>query len=137
MKISMDLKNCYGIKALHHEFDFTSGNASLVYAPNGSMKTSLARVFKDVSLSEQPKDVIFPHRPTQCSVSNDSGIPLDQEHIFVVNPYEEGFSSTRIATLLVNEELKHKYESIHISIDEAKTKLFLLQRSRLWTRFEG
>jgi hypothetical protein len=125
MKISVDLQNCYGIKALKHEFDFATGNAFLVYAPNGAMKTSLAKVFTDVSLAQKPKDAIFPQRPTQCSVTNDSGMPMDQEHIFVVNPYEdeEGFSSTRIATLLVNEELKHKYESIHASIDKAKTAL--------------
>ncbi len=124
MKISVDLKNCYGIKALQTDFDFSAGNAFLIYAPNGAMKTSLAKVFTDISKAESPKDVIFPHRTTACSVTNDSGMPLDQEHIFVVNPYEEGFSSTRIATLLVNEDLKREYESIHASIETAKTVLF-------------
>ena len=49
MKMTVDLKNCYGIKALYHEFDFNTGNAFLIYAPNGSMKTSLARVFNDIN----------------------------------------------------------------------------------------
>ena len=124
MKISVDLKNCYGIKALRHDFDFGTGNAFLVYAPNGAMKTSLAKVFTDISKAESPKDVIFPLRTTACSITNDSGFPLDQEHVFVVNPYEERYSSERIATLLVNEELKREYESIRASIETAKTILF-------------
>lgn len=124
MKISVDLKNCYGIKALQSDFDFGTGNAFLIYAPNGAMKTSLAKVFTDISKAELPKDVIFPHRATACSITNDSGLSLDQEHVFVVNPYEESYSSERIATLLVNEELKREYESIHASIETAKTVLF-------------
>ena len=88
------------------------------------MKTSLAKVFTDISKAESPKDVIFPHRTTACSITNDSGLSLDQEHVFVVNPYEERYSSERIATLLVNEELKREYESIHASIETAKTVLF-------------
>ena len=124
MKISVDLKNCYGIKALRHEFDFGTGNAFLVYAPNGAMKTSLAKVFTDISQAEDPKDAIFPHRTTTCTITNDSGLSLDQEHVFVVDPYEEGYSSERIATLLVNDELKREYESLHASIETAKMALF-------------
>ena len=52
MKISVDLKYCYGIKALQSDFDFGTGNAFLVYAPNGAMKTSLAKVFTDISKEE-------------------------------------------------------------------------------------
>ncbi len=124
MKISVDLRNCYGIKALRHEFDFSTGNAFLIYAPNGAMKTSLAKVFTDISQAEDPKDAISPHRTTACSITNDSGLSLDQEHIFVVDPYEESYSSGRIATLLVNDELKREYESIHALIEKAKTDLF-------------
>jgi len=124
MKISVDLKNCYGIKALRHDFDFGTGNAFLIYAPNGAMKTSLAKVFRDISQSETPKDAIFPQRPTSCSITDVSGLCLDPEHIFVINPYEEDFSSGRISTLLVNESLKHEYESIHASIERERVALF-------------
>lgn len=124
MKLIIDLKYCYGIKALQHEFDFSTGRAFLIYAPNGSMKTSLAKVFRDISEGKKPTDVIFPHRPSYYSVTNNSNMPLDQEHLFVVNPYEEEFSSQKIATLLVNAELKRKYEAIHAAIDKSKVELF-------------
>ncbi|MFC2071234.1 hypothetical protein ACFLUU_00740 [Chloroflexota bacterium] len=124
MKISLDLKNCYGIKTLRHEFDFGTGNAFLVYAPNGAMKTSLAKVFTDISQAAHPKDAIFPHRTTTCTITNDADLSLDQEHVFVVDPYEEGYSSERISTLLVNNELKRDYESLYASIETAKKALF-------------
>ena len=124
MKISVDLKNCYGIKALQYDFDFSKGNAFLIYAPNGAMKTSLARVITDISQGEDPKDEIFPHRNTTWTITNDSGISMGQDYIFVVDPYKVDYSSERIATLLVNDELKREYESIHSTIEKAKAALF-------------
>ncbi len=123
MIIAVDLKNCYGIKSLQHRFDFSEARAIIIYAPNGAMKTSLAKVFTDLSTNRSPSDVIFPSRPTQCSVTADPALPLDTDHVFVVDPYEEGFASNRMATLLVNEELKRKYQAIHASIDKAKADL--------------
>jgi hypothetical protein len=88
MKISIDLENCYGIKSLKHEFDFTNCNTFLIYASNGAMKTSLAKVFDDLSKSETPSDKIYPNRTTTCNVSDDNGIPLNPLHIFVTFNYD-------------------------------------------------
>ena len=39
-KIKVQMENCYGIGKLEHEFEFTSDCPySVVYAPNGTMKT--------------------------------------------------------------------------------------------------
>ncbi len=123
-QISVELKNCYGIKDLEHKFDSAGGNAFLIYAPNGSMKSSLARVFRDISEGGKPRDAIFLERETSCSVTVDSGGSLNPDDIFVVDPYrEEGFSSTRVATLLADESLKQKYEFIHTSIEKAMMAL--------------
>ncbi len=125
MKLSVNLENCYGIKKLQHTFDFNNGNAFLIYAQNGSMKTSFAKVFKDISQSVSSQDILFPNRPTTCTIIDDAGSKLESEHIFVVNPYEEDFTSERIATLLVNKDLKREYELVHASIESAKMALFL------------
>ena len=106
MKISVDLKNCYGIKALHHDFDFSTGNAFLLYAPNGAMKTSLAKVFKDISQSKEPIDAVYPQRKSECAIVDGTGNCLNPLQIFVVDSYDDKFQSERIATLLVNEELR-------------------------------
>lgn len=42
--IEVSLKNCYGINSLDHEFQTSKGRTFIVYASNGAMKTSLARV---------------------------------------------------------------------------------------------
>ena len=34
-KILVDLQNCYGIKSLKAEFDFSKSRAVAIYAPNG------------------------------------------------------------------------------------------------------
>ena len=45
-KIKIEWKNCYGIKELNHEFKFSTGKQiHLIYAPNGSMKTSFAKPY--------------------------------------------------------------------------------------------
>lgn len=41
VNIHIDLKNCYGIGAMQSDIKFGKGkNACIIYAPNGTMKTS-------------------------------------------------------------------------------------------------
>ncbi len=123
MNISVDLKNCYGIKSLQYDFNFSTGNTFLLYAPNGAMKTSLAKVFKDISQSKEPQDSVYPHRKTECNILDETLSCLNPLHIFVVDSYDDTYRSDRIATLLVNEELRKKYESIYKSIESSKVAL--------------
>lgn len=51
-RVKIDLKNCYGIKELRTELDFTKTPAYAIYAPNGVMKSSLAQTFKDAANGE-------------------------------------------------------------------------------------
>jgi hypothetical protein len=39
-QLKIELENCYGIKKMQFQFDFSSGRAYAIYAPNGSMKSS-------------------------------------------------------------------------------------------------
>ena len=58
-KLIVDLENCYGIKKLKTEFDFSKREAYAIYAPNGSMKSCLAQTFKDVADGVASRDRIF------------------------------------------------------------------------------
>lgn len=53
--VKVDLKNCYGIKSFQREFDFTKTRAYALYAPNGVMKSSLARTFQDAA-AQKPSE---------------------------------------------------------------------------------
>ena len=118
-KLHINLEYCYGIKKLQTDFDFeTNGNVFTVYAPNGVMKTSLANTFRDVSKGVVSTDRIWQSNETKRVIEDENGNKLTPESIFVIEPYNEGYRSDRISTLLANDALKKRYEEIHKKIDE-------------------
>ena len=118
-KLTIDLEHCYGIKKLQTEFDFEShGDVFTVYAPNGVMKTSLANTFRDVSNGDPSTDRIWKINKTKRVIQDENCDELAPDSIFVIEPYNEGYRSDRISTLLVNEDLRKRYEDIHKEIDE-------------------
>lgn len=66
MKVNLELTNCYGINQLTKEINLTKSDTNngvnSLYAPNGTLKTSLAKVFKDIESGNESKDLIFPDR---------------------------------------------------------------------------
>ncbi len=118
-KLKLDLEHCYGIKKLEAEFDFAAnGNIFTIYAPNGVMKTSLANTFRDVSKETATSDRIWKENQTQRIIHDENGSDLAPESVFVIEPYNAGYRSDRISKLLVNDELRKRYEEIHKEINE-------------------
>jgi len=116
--VAVEMTNCYGIRQLSHIFDGAEGRAFLVYAPNGSMKTSFARALADLSQGEQPKDAIFPHRETVCAVKNGDGKEWDAAHILVVEPYDAAFSSEKTSALMADKKMRVEYERLTSEIND-------------------
>ena len=124
-KLTIKLENCYGIKKLETEFDFSKHPAYAIYAPNGSMKSSLAKTFEDVAKATVSKDRIFPTRTCSREITDENGVDLPKESVFVIQPYDATFGHTeKTSTLLVNSELRKEYEELHLEIDNSK-KMFL------------
>src|SRR3990172_12033319 len=88
-KLKLDLTNCYGIKKLQTEFDFSQQKAYAIYAPNGAMKSSLAQTFKDVADATASKDRIFPARVCNRKITDENGVDLPKESVYVIRPYED------------------------------------------------
>ena len=132
-KLKINLENCYGVKDLKYCFDFSNKNSYIIYSPNGTMKTSFAKSFKDFSFGNMPKDLIFPDKTTLFDIQNESEEIIKPEEIFVIEPYNSGYESDKMSTLLVNKELKKEYDQIHINIDKKKDFLIkeLKQLSKL------
>src|SRR5271163_4860383 len=102
-KLHIDLINCYGIKKLEADFDFTQHKVFAVYAPNGVMKSSLAHTFKDLADGTASKDVIFPTRVSSRTIVDETGSEIPKDHVLVVAPYDEVFGHTeKTSTLLVD-----------------------------------
>lgn len=126
MKLKLSLENCYGINQLNKEFDFTKSTSNdgvnSLYAPNGTLKTSLAKTFIDVINEEETKDLIFPERVTKRDITIDD-VAVIPEQIMVIESYNESYSSKQISTLLVNNTLKQQYDTALTEVDEKRTAL--------------
>ena len=119
--LTLKLENCYGIKKLDETLEFSNAKAIAIYAPNGSMKTSLAQTFQDIAAGADSKDRIFPARVCARVVRDENGADLPKDSVLVVRPYEETLGhTTKTSTLLVNASLRKEYEDLHAEIDAAK-----------------
>lgn len=120
-KICITMENCFGIKSLKKEFDFTNPDkkAYVIYASNGTMKTSFAKTIKNYSEGKEPAEEIF-GRSSKCTITKSTGAYLPQNELFVIQSYDEGFQSKKVSNLLVNEELQTKYSNILQDIEEKK-----------------
>ena len=120
--LKVELENCYGIKKLVTQFDFSQQKAYAIYAPNGAMKSSLAQTFQDVADAQASKDRIFSVRVSVRKISDENGVELPKESIYVIRPYEdEDIGHTeKTSTLLVDSKLRKEYEELHKDIDKSK-----------------
>ncbi len=125
-KLKVHIENCYGIGKMNAEFDFSKKSANLIYASNGTMKSSFAKTFRDLN----PQDEIYQDRISSKNITYDDK-PIESENVFVIESYDESFmSEIGISTLLVNDELKFEYDEILKSIKEKASKLLsLLQKT--------
>lgn len=122
-KINVNLENCYGIKKLDFCFDFSKNRTYTIYAPNGFMKTSFAKTFMDFSKKRETKDLIFPNRVSKRIITDENSTPISPEQVFVIEPYNEGYNSEKVSTLLVNKDLKKRYDEILSTIENHKEQL--------------
>lgn len=134
-RVSIDLKHCYGIKALKRDFDFTKTRAYAIYAPNGVMKSSLAQTFADAANGEDSHDRIFTGRKTFRKIIDETGKDVEGERVLVVLPYDAEFGPTeQTSTLLVDAKLRKEYEQLHIDIEDAKAALLKSIRQQASSR---
>lgn len=134
-KMNVALKNCHGIRELDAAFSFEKGNAVAVYAPNGTMKTSFARTFKDLAGGQGTADHMFPTRETERSVTDENGDDLDPSDVVVVLSYDEELGPTEsTSTLLVNPELRKEYEGLQVDLLDARDELVAALKTQSGTK---
>lgn len=125
-KLNVKLENCYGIKTLNHEFNFSKCHTFVIYSPNGVMKTSFANTFKDLANVNKPCDRIDDTLiPIYKIITSDQNVQIQPETICVIEPYnEKAFDSEgKVLTLLANEEVRKEYLDIYSELDKEKQSL--------------
>ena len=129
--IKINWKNCFGIKQLEHEFKFENSKPiHLLYAPNGSMKTSFAKTMKFLSgqSKEKPCDKLRPHEESKFEVFVDTNV-ISKDSIFVVNGDDDIDSSASFVNFLASSELKSKYDEIYKKLTKEKDALMTKLKS--------
>ncbi len=129
MKLSIKLENCFGITKLNHEFDFNGNkNSILIYAPNGTMKSSFAKTMLYISKQnlpsakqpQKPCDLLDDTKSATYEVKFDN-VDIPAENIYVMNGDEEiKDSSEKISTMLASSDLKQEYDNIYQSLENEK-----------------
>lgn len=118
-------KNCYGLEDFTlEEIKFDAQNSkAIIYAPNGVMKSSFSKVLDDISRKKKTVDRIFTERKSSYTVEYYSATYSDakklkkneQPNIYVINSFDEKFEaySDSVATILADDEIRKKYDTIH------------------------
>lgn len=122
-RLTLDLENCYGIKKLEANLDFSRTGAIAIYAPNGAMKTSLAETFRDIAQSQPTRDRIFVERVTKREVKDEGGNDLLPASLVVLKSLEQVLPNDGVSTLLVSSDLRSQYESLLAEVGAAKARL--------------
>lgn len=134
-KLSIELKNCHGIRELNASFKFKDGRSVAVYAPNGTMKTSFARTFADFAGGIETQDRMFPERESVRSMTNQHGDEVDPGDVVVVLSYDEELGPTEsTSTLLVNPVLRKEYEALQQELLEARDELVVALKEQSGTK---
>lgn len=121
-KLKLDLENCYGIKNMNETIDYSNNNVAVIYAPNGTMKSSLAKTFEAIRDDRQVEEKIYGLK-SSCSILDEDNVAISKEQIIVINPFDENAYEGQ-GLLMANETLRKAYVSIHDSIESKKESLY-------------
>ena len=136
-RVRIHLKNCYGIRELRKDFDFSATEAYALYAPNGVMKSSLAKTFQDATEERDSQDRIFPSRQTVRNITDEHHQALDGDRILVVLPYDEDLGvNEQTSTLLLDTRLKNEYDNLLRETADAKSRLLAAIKQQSRTRMD-
>ena len=115
-EVSVNFKNCFGIKKLEHTFSFENKDGRKVfaiYARNGLMKTSFAKTCQKISQGKKGereiKDVIFNNKGTADIKIDGKAIKKDQ--LFVIRSFQESYESD-VSSLLLDSEIKEELTNL-------------------------
>lgn len=120
--LKLDLENCYGIKKMNETIDYSNNNVAIIYAPNGTMKSSLAKTFEAIRDDRQVEEKIYGFK-SSCSISDEDNVAISKEQIIVINPFDENAYEGQ-GLLMANEPLRKAYLNIHDSIEFKKESLY-------------
>lgn len=135
-KLKVDLEYCHGINKLYYEFDFTIGNY-ILYAQNGTMKTSFYKTFEDYINDIESKDIFFPERVNKRIIIDENNNKIDADKIVLIGNEDYKIENSKITSLLVNSKLKKEYDEIFNILDKKDEKIKKIIKSKTGEKIDS
>lgn len=115
-ELKLDLKYCHGINEFNYTFDLSKDY--LIYAPNGTMKTSFSKTLCDYKNGDDSMDIYFPKRETIRKISIENNNILELNKIIIIDNNDYNVDNEKITSLLVNPSIKKEYDKIYSSLEK-------------------
>lgn len=128
-ELKLELENCYGIQKMNTVIDYSNNNVAVIYAPNGTMKSSLAKTFESIRDDKPVEEKVFGF-VSSCSITDEADIQVPGDKVIVINPFDENAYENQ-GLLMANDELRKKYLLIHKSIEDKKQNLYEQLKEKL------
>lgn len=113
--------------------DTNRSHPCLIYASNGTMKTSFAKTFKNLCESEVEKlknEITHKEPEYDVKIRTDGTAQMTkleledfQKKFFVIESEPTQYNFNNISKLLINNELKRDYENVYNVINNSQEKL--------------
>lgn len=116
-KMNLKLENCHGISSLNYLFDFSERDY-IIYATNGTMKTSLYNTIYEYKDGQETKDNFFPKRISTRIIEDENNLSIKPESIIAIGNDDYDVSNDKVTALLINNDLKKKYDSLVSTLDK-------------------
>lgn len=135
-EIVIDLVNCHGIPKLRCNLRLGGRlETAAIYAPNGTMKSSLARTFEDIAEGRESRDAYFEDRISARSISFLEGVAGASWDVTVVHPLDERFAMDEVAaSALVDPGLRDEYQELLAEVGAPVGALVSSLKKRLKVR---
>lgn len=95
---------------------------AVIYAPNGTMKSSLAKTFEAIRDKRPVEEKVF-GCVSSYSIVDENNTNIPSESIMVINPLDENAYENQ-GLLMANDALRKQYLLIHKSIEKKNDILF-------------
>ena len=120
--LKLEMENCYGIQKMQQDIDFSKNNVAVIYAPNGTMKSSFAKTFEAIRDGKTVEEKVYGCK-SKYSITDETATAISPESIMVINPFDENAYENQ-GTLMANEKLRRQYIQIYKSIDQSRDAMF-------------
>ena len=122
--LKVELENCYGIKKLECDFDFSDSNTYAIYASNGVMKSSFSRTFDDISAKRNPQEERFNRKASYSLKFNNK--QLSSGDIYVLkSELDLNQENPSMTNILINPKFKTDYDKLISDIEKSKSQAFI------------